>query len=194
MHCSYLSDTGLVQSPRVAPSSAGQWKAGEGKRVDPGASGRRAHCCGSSLKGPHPLPTGRSERPTDRAGPRLSPAAAVGGSGGGARGKVLRKGRGSAGPMEPPAAKRRCLATGEQPEPEPGPAASAAVETLLDLSARRVAETWAFEQVRLGVGCRLMKREAAPGSPFKPPPLALFPLVPGPTKLLGSFPPYPPPP
>ncbi|KAF7240151.1 Zinc finger SWIM domain-containing protein 4 [Varanus komodoensis] len=66
--------------------------------------------------------------------------------------------------MEPPPAKRRCGASGEQPEPGPGPGAAAAaaatisssppsasistaVETLLDLSARRVAETWAFEQV-----------------------------------------------
>lgn len=63
--------------------------------------------------------------------------------------------------MEPPPAKRRCGASGENPEPGPGPGASAAssssaaappsastaVETLLDLSARRVAETWAFEQV-----------------------------------------------
>ncbi|XP_048343403.1 zinc finger SWIM domain-containing protein 4-like [Sphaerodactylus townsendi] len=50
--------------------------------------------------------------------------------------------------MEPPPAKRKC---GVADQPEPGPlaaaAAAAAVETLLDLSARRVAETWAFEQV-----------------------------------------------
>uniref|UniRef100_A0ACB8ELY2 Uncharacterized protein n=1 Tax=Sphaerodactylus townsendi TaxID=933632 RepID=A0ACB8ELY2_9SAUR len=46
--------------------------------------------------------------------------------------------------MEPPPAKRKC---GVADQPEPGPlAAAAAVETLLDLSARRVAETWAFEQ------------------------------------------------
>lgn len=69
--------------------------------------------------------------------------------------------------MEPPPAKRRCGgASGEQPEPGPGPGAAAtaasaspAVETLLDLSARRVAETWAFEQVRGSAG-----KEAEAGS------------------------------
>nr|XP_006003722.1 PREDICTED: zinc finger SWIM domain-containing protein 4 isoform X2 [Latimeria chalumnae] len=52
--------------------------------------------------------------------------------------------------MDPPAAKRRC--PGISVEPVPGhrelrPGRRSRVESLLDLSAKRVAETWAYEQV-----------------------------------------------
>ncbi|KAL8164518.1 UNVERIFIED_CONTAM: hypothetical protein K2H54_052721 [Gekko kuhli] len=67
--------------------------------------------------------------------------------------------------MEPPPAKRKCGASGEQSEAGPAAtAAAAAVETLLDLSARRVAETWAFEQLD----------PHQPGSTPPPPVLFLF--------------------
>uniref|UniRef100_A0ACB8ELH2 Uncharacterized protein n=1 Tax=Sphaerodactylus townsendi TaxID=933632 RepID=A0ACB8ELH2_9SAUR len=63
--------------------------------------------------------------------------------------------------MEPPPAKRKC---GVADQPEPGPlaaaAAAAAVETLLDLSARRVAETWAFEQLAFPVGKNMVYLQA----------------------------------
>lgn len=77
--------------------------------------------------------------------------------------------------MEPPPAKRKCGASAEQSEAGPP---AAAVETLLDLSARRVAETWAFEQVsrgeRSGAGNGAGRSATAPlgsggpGAPARP--------------------------